>query len=135
MSEKIQGTLIHVLSATIAGRIAHFISGQSLEGHEKGEVVGEVKPHRGVGEKATAKEGPAFDDDPEITPDYEERVYSHYGLSSSRESTERGAYGDYYGDDEDELRVQRSEEELRAGTHEREAGRMNVRKRVRTDRE
>jgi uncharacterized protein (TIGR02271 family) len=37
--------------------------------------------------------------------------------------------------DEDELRVQRSEEELRAGTREREAGSMRVRKRVRTDRE
>ncbi len=37
--------------------------------------------------------------------------------------------------DTDELRVQRSEEELRAGTREREAGKMNVRKRVRTDRE
>jgi uncharacterized protein (TIGR02271 family) len=37
--------------------------------------------------------------------------------------------------DEDELRVQRSEEELRAGTREREAGRVNVRKRVRTERE
>jgi uncharacterized protein (TIGR02271 family) len=81
---------------------------------------------------------------------------------------ERGAYGEYYGDehpgmamgdtesgefrehdpaaegvtepggdldDEDELRVQRSEEVLRAGTREREAGALNVRKRVRTDRE
>jgi uncharacterized protein (TIGR02271 family) len=38
-------------------------------------------------------------------------------------------------EDEDELRVQRTEEELRVGTREREAGRMNVRKRVRTDRE
>jgi uncharacterized protein (TIGR02271 family) len=38
-------------------------------------------------------------------------------------------------EDEDELRVQRSEEELRAGTREREAGAMKVRKRVRTDRE
>jgi uncharacterized protein (TIGR02271 family) len=37
--------------------------------------------------------------------------------------------------DEDELRVQRSEEELRAGTREREAGRVGVRKQVRTDRE
>jgi uncharacterized protein (TIGR02271 family) len=37
--------------------------------------------------------------------------------------------------DEDELRVQRSEEELRAGTREREVGSVNVRKRVRTDRE
>jgi uncharacterized protein (TIGR02271 family) len=38
-------------------------------------------------------------------------------------------------DDRDELRVQRSEEELVAGTREREAGAMRVRKRVRTDRE
>src|SRR5215204_3005407 len=37
--------------------------------------------------------------------------------------------------DEDEIRVQRSEEELVAGTREREAGRVKVRKRVRTDRE
>jgi uncharacterized protein (TIGR02271 family) len=37
--------------------------------------------------------------------------------------------------DEDELRVQRSEEELLAGTRERVAGSVNVRKRVRTDRE
>src|SRR5215212_9520144 len=37
--------------------------------------------------------------------------------------------------DEDELRVQRTEEELAAGTREREAGSMRVRKRVRTDRE
>jgi len=38
-------------------------------------------------------------------------------------------------ENEDELRIQRSEEELIAGTREREAGAMKVRKRVRTDRE
>ncbi|MDQ3377257.1 MAG: DUF2382 domain-containing protein, partial [Actinomycetota bacterium] len=38
-------------------------------------------------------------------------------------------------EDEDELRVRRSEEELRVGTREREAGSVNVRKSVRTDRE
>ena len=38
-------------------------------------------------------------------------------------------------EDEDELRVQRSEEELLAGTSERVAGSVKVRKRVRTDRE
>ncbi len=37
--------------------------------------------------------------------------------------------------DEDELRVQRSEEELRAGTREREAGGIRVRKKVQTERE
>lgn len=36
---------------------------------------------------------------------------------------------------EDEVRVQRSEEELIAGTRERQAGGVNVRKRVRTERE
>ena len=126
-------------------------------------------------DKATAKEGPSFDDDQDITSDYEEQVYSHYGLQRAQTDGERGGYGEYYGDDdeagkvgpgmrdgdtesgefrghsaddegvnqsrgsdledEDELRVQRSEEELTAGTREREAGRLNVRKRVRTDRE
>jgi uncharacterized protein (TIGR02271 family) len=38
-------------------------------------------------------------------------------------------------EDQDELRVQRTEEELRAGTREREAGALNVRKRVVTERE
>jgi uncharacterized protein (TIGR02271 family) len=125
-------------------------------------------------DKETAKNGPAFDDDREITPEFEQQVYSYYGLSRSSGS-ESGSYGSYYSDetdagtvgpgmsmgdtesgefrehaltdegvnqsrgddleDEDELRVQRTEEELAAGTREREAGALNVRKRVRTDRE
>ncbi len=133
--------------------------------------------------KQKVKDGPAFDDDSEITPEYENEVRSYYGLGSVQQGSEqRGGYGDYYADeerqdreredsgkvgpgmregdtdsgefrghsadnegvnqthgsdleDEDELRVQRSEEELTAGTREREAGRMNVRKRVRTERE
>jgi uncharacterized protein (TIGR02271 family) len=93
--------------------------------------------------KSTVKDGPAFDDDREITPDYENEVRSYYGLGSV-DSAEDGAYGEYDGehsgagttsDLDDELRVQRSEEELVAGTREREAGAMKVRKRVRTDRE
>jgi uncharacterized protein (TIGR02271 family) len=119
-------------------------------------------------DKETVKNGPAFDDDRELTPEVENEVYSHYGLQAAQGSEQRGAYGDYYGDehpgvamgdtesgefqehapeeegvaepggdldDEDELRVQRTEEELAAGTREREAGTLNVRKRVRTDRE
>ena len=129
-------------------------------------------------DKAQAKEGPAFDDDEDITPEYEERVRSHYGLGVLQGATGSGSYGDYFGAetdrysgerrpgfamgdidrergefrehdpaaegvvepeddlrDEDELRVQRAEEELRAGTREREAGAMRIRKRVRTDRE
>ena len=96
--------------------------------------------------KSTVQDGPAFDDDREITPEYENEVRSYYGLGAVDSIEERGTYGDYDGEhsgavttsdleDEDELRVQRTEEELRAGTREREAGALNVRKRVRTDRE
>ena len=135
----------------------------------------------------TVKNGPSFDDDREITPEYENEVRSYYGLGAATGGDDRGSYGDYEGshdgghsgagttgatsagtvgagmsqgdtesgefrehdagdegisqshgsdlEDEDELRVQRSEEELRAGTREREAGSVKVRKRVRTDRE
>ncbi|MCA1719296.1 MAG: PRC and DUF2382 domain-containing protein [Actinobacteria bacterium] len=128
-------------------------------------------------DKDYVKGGPTFDDDKEITPEFEDEVYSYYGLQGAESSAERSAYGGYYGsetdadsgerhpgiamgdtesgefqehapeeegigdqsgsdlEDEDELRVQRTEEELRAGTREREAGEVNVRKRVRTDRE
>jgi uncharacterized protein (TIGR02271 family) len=94
--------------------------------------------------KSTVQDGPAFDDDREITPEYENEVRSYYGLGAVDSTEDHGTYGDYNGehsgagttsDLEDELRVQRSEEELRAGTREREAGAMKVRKRVRTDRE
>jgi uncharacterized protein (TIGR02271 family) len=89
-------------------------------------------------DKETAKDGPTFDDDSEITPEFEAQVYSYYGLQRATTTEERGAYGAYQGavpTGEDELRVQRTEEELRAGTREREAGAVRVRKRVRTDRE
>ena len=129
-------------------------------------------------DKDTAKNGPAFDDDGEITPEFENEVYSYYGLQQQGSGTsteDRGTYADYSSsqttsgsagpgmamgdtesgefvghaeddegvsqtsgsdlDDRDELRVQRSEEELAAGTREREAGAMRVRKRVRVDRE
>src|SRR5829696_559342 len=127
-------------------------------------------------DKDTAKSGPAFDDDHEITPEFESEVHSYYGLqqTSGGLSEARGTYAEYSSsettsgsagpgmamgdtesgefrehppseegvsgegsdlDDRDELRVQRSEEELAAGTREVEAGAMRVRKRVRTDRE
>jgi len=133
--------------------------------------------------KDSVKNGPTFNDDHEITPEYENEVRSYYSLGAANGTEDRGSYGDYEGgehsgagttdstsagtvgsgmsmgdtesgefrehdrdqegvaqsgsdlEDEDELRVQRSEEELRAGTREREAGSMKVRKRVRTDRE
>ena len=122
--------------------------------------------------KETVKNGPTFDDDREITPEFESEVYSYYGLQHTNGTDSRSPYGSYYSDegtvgpgmtmgdtetgefrqhaaydegvnqsrgddleDEDELRVQRTEEELAAGTRVREAGQLKVRKRVRTDRE
>ena len=89
-------------------------------------------------QKETAKNGPAFDDDQEITPEFENEVHSYYGLQSTQTTQEPAAsYGAYTPEstDEEELRVHRSEEELRAGTREREAGALNVRKRVVTERQ
>jgi uncharacterized protein (TIGR02271 family) len=126
-------------------------------------------------DKDTAKSGPAFDDDHEITPEFESEVHSYYGLQRTGSTEERGTYAEYSSsettsgsagpgmamgdtesgefvghaeddegvaqtsgsdlDDRDELRVQRTEEELAAGTREVEAGAMRVRKRVRVDRE
>src|SRR5919202_4359222 len=52
-------------------------------------------------DKDLIKDGPSFDDDEEVTPDYEERVHDHYGLGRERQSVaQRGAYGDYYEHDE-----------------------------------
>src|SRR5215212_6029421 len=43
--------------------------------------------------KETAKDGPAFDDDRKITPEFEDEVHSYYGLESLAEA--RGSYSDY----------------------------------------
>jgi len=165
-------------------------------------------------EKDTITNSPTFDDDGDMTPEFEDRIYAHFGLKRGGRTTDRGGYGAYYADqdhrttgavehsdaghgeratfydmpidaestdatregahersagevgpgvrmgdtetgefrghaseqedtrkpssdleDRNELRVQRSEEELRVGTREREAGSVNIRKRVRVDRE
>ena len=164
-------------------------------------------------EKDTITNSPTFQDEGDITPEFENRIHAHFGLTRKGRTADRGGYGAYYADegqrtgavghsdagrgeratfydlpieaegtgatregaygrsagevgpgmrmgdtesgefrghareqegtrqpgsdleDRDELRVQRSEEELRVGTREREAGRVNVRKRVRVERE
>src|SRR5919107_1919097 len=143
------------------------LEGTSLIPWELTRVNGEGHRIEVSVDKAQVKEGPSFNDDRDITPEYEEQVYSHYGLERAQANGGRGGYGEYYGDepghvgpgiregdtetgefrchseddegvnqsgtddleDEDELRVQRIEEELRAGTREREAGTLNVRNR------
>jgi hypothetical protein len=47
-------------------------------------------------DKNTVTEGPAFDDDEEITPDHEARIYGYYGLQHAGFQEGRGGYGDYY---------------------------------------
>jgi uncharacterized protein (TIGR02271 family) len=164
-------------------------------------------------EKDTITNSPTFDDDGDMTPEFEDRIYAHFGLKRGGRTTDRAGYGAYYADqdhrtgavghsdaghgeratfydlpiedegtdapregayglsagevgpsmrmgdtetgelrghaseqegtpqpssdleDRDELRVQRSEEELRVGTRERQGGSVNVRKRVRVERE
>jgi uncharacterized protein (TIGR02271 family) len=44
--------------------------------------------------KSKVKEGPAFDDDKELTPEYEERVRSFYELGSLEGSADKGTYDD-----------------------------------------
>ena len=114
--------------------------------------------------KSVVEAGPTCGAHEEVTPAFEERVRSHYGLASERGADDRGAdYGAYYREEEparsaetaevrgvdregstrsgrdredkDELKVRRIEEELKVGTREREAGAVRVRKRVRTDHE
>jgi hypothetical protein len=56
-----------------------------------------------LADKETVKNGPAFNNDEDLTPDYEERVYSHYGLQRAQTagSSGRGGYGEYYRDEGD----------------------------------
>src|SRR5919107_2130412 len=46
-------------------------------------------------DKATAKDGPVFDDDRQITAEFENEVYSYYGLQRSQTTDEPGAYESY----------------------------------------
>ncbi len=51
--------------------------------------VSEAKDH--------VKNAPSFDDDEDITPEYEERIRRHFGLESMESSQGRGGYGAYSG--------------------------------------
>src|ERR671917_2728646 len=53
-------------------------------------------------DKDYVKDGPTFDDDKEITPEYEQQVYSYYGLSHSSGSEGSGSYGSYYSEQSSE---------------------------------
>jgi uncharacterized protein (TIGR02271 family) len=100
--------------------------------------------------RSLVETAPSLGHEDEVTPEFERRVRIHYGLDAEErtrsgalytgaaEPTEVGSADlapDMSGREEDDVRVRRSEEEIRVETREREAGEMRVRKRVRTERE
>ena len=56
---------------------------------DKAIEVSESKDH--------VKEAPSFDDDDDITPEYENRIRDYFGLQSQEPSSSRGSYGAYSG--------------------------------------
>jgi uncharacterized protein (TIGR02271 family) len=109
------------------GRVhAYYGLGKRRQGDEQRGAYGDYyESEKDYPSRSAAASGSA-DQGRRTTPGYRERRRGRgHGLSA--------AVGDTGG--EDELRVQRLEEELQAGTREREAGAMRVRKRVRTERE
>ena len=101
--------------------------------------------------KGVVESGPGLGYAEEVTRELERRVRLHYELEAKRDTEDRadldtrvpelpevGSLDPSPGlpdDEEDEVRVRRSEEEIQVEKREREAGTMRIRKRVRTDRE
>ena len=50
-------------------------------------------------DKDTIQEAPPFDNNKDITPEYEDRVHGYFGLERPSSLPERGGYGDYYTSD------------------------------------
>ena len=108
--------------------------------------------------RSRIEEGPSYADGQEITSEFEQQVCSYYGFEGGRDSkghevsmaghraespgsSSRPVGRDAGSEHDDDLsetgepRIRRSEEEAWVETREREAGRVNVRKQVRTERE
>src|SRR5215211_195750 len=52
-------------------------------------------------DKATIEKAPSFDDDAEITGEFEDRVYAHFGASRESPLAGRGGYGAYHDENAD----------------------------------
>lgn len=50
-------------------------------------------------DKQTVRDGPTFDEDREITPEYESEVLGYYGVERVSSGEGSAAYGDYHGDE------------------------------------
>ncbi len=70
-----------------------------------------------------------------LAPSPERSALAYEGRDEQPLDSPVGSSAEERGGLEEDLRVQRSEEELRAGVREREAGQVNVKKSVRTERE
>jgi uncharacterized protein (TIGR02271 family) len=91
--------------------------------------------------KDQVKDAPQAEADGHLSPEEEERLYQHYDMRTGdaaaapragREQADVDAGHDTSGPDTDDA-MTRSEEELRVGTTEREAGRARLRKWVETE--
>ena len=86
-------------------------------------------------EKATVKDAPKVEPDGALSPQEEDELYRHYGRGERTDGVhattgERGGPGeDTSGPNTDDA-MTRSEEELRVGTTEREAGQVRLKKYV-----
>jgi uncharacterized protein (TIGR02271 family) len=86
-------------------------------------------------DKATVKDAPRIEPNGQLSRSEEAELYRHYGLEYRDSDTGTGTTGrDDSGPTTDDA-MTRSEEELRVGTAEREAGRVRLRKYVVTDEE
>ena len=87
--------------------------------------------------KDQVKEAPSVDPDGELSPEEEERLYSHYGMTYSPVTQKPAAGREPVGEDVSgpttDDAMTRSEEELRVGTAQRERGRARLRKYVITE--
>jgi uncharacterized protein (TIGR02271 family) len=89
--------------------------------------------------KATVKDAPKMESGQHLEQADEERLYQHYGLAygdvgtvEGRQATE-GAYGTDRSGTETDDAMTLSEERLRVGTEQREAGRARLRKHIVTE--
>ena len=100
--------------------------------------------------RSLVETAPSLGHEDEVTPEFERRVRLHYGLDAEERAGSNSVYTgvaepteartadrvpDMSVHEEDDMKVRRSEEEIRVETREREAGEMRVHKRVRTERE
>ncbi|HEX5912742.1 MAG TPA: DUF2382 domain-containing protein, partial [Rubrobacter sp.] len=100
--------------------------------------------------RSLVETAPSLGHEAEVTPEFERRVRVHYGLDAEKGAGSGALYTgaaeptevrsadpapDTLGHEEDDVRVRRSEDEIRVETREREAGEIRVRKRVHTERE